>query len=220
MTFDRETITPTMRARLRFFASVSYVLWSLTAALIAFVFGNDRNDWFLLISWTLVFPFSAPADEHALLLRYHPQFPMLTGRTPWMIPFAFGAFFTLPFLPVWHLGLLDGFSPRIQAAIVLIVGTAWSAFVELSSSSTDIYRYYWPARWMIMGTPWPIPLIDGVVYLLTYLGHGILVPLTRGWSLLPALVMSYLVYAGLFVAFAIFNGLVIRGLLRLPPVDG
>ena len=204
--------------RLRFFSGTSYALWLVTAAVI-FAFGNDRHDWFLLICWTLSFPFSALADEHAILLRYHPRFAMLFGRTPWMIPFAFGAFFTLPFLPVWHLGLLDDFSFGIQAVIVLLVGTAWSTFVELSSSSSGMYRYRWPERWLVAGTPWPIPIIDGVVYLLTYLGHAYLVKATEGWGHLAAFGLSYAVYVGMFVAFAIFNGVVIRGLLRIQPVD-
>lgn len=208
-----------IRARLRRFELGAYGLYLLTAGLIVFVFGNDRNDWFLLLSWTLVFPFSAIADKHALMLDYHPAFPMLIDKTPWMIPFAFGAFFTLPLLPVWHLGLLDGFEPFLQAAIVFGVGTAFAALIELSSSSTGIYRYHWPKRWLIAGTPWIVPVIDGLMYALTYLGHDYLVGITLELALLPALALSYGVYAALFCALALVNAVVIRGLLRLDPVD-
>ena len=211
--------TGEVRARLRRFELGAYGLYLMTAGLILFVFGNDRNDWFLLLSWTLIFPFSAIADKHALMLDYHPAFPMLVDETPWMIPFAFGAFFTLPLLPVWHLGLLDGFDPLLQAAIVLVAATAFSALVELSSSSTGIYRYHWPKRWLIAGTPWIVPVIDGFMYVLTYCGHGYLVGVTQGLALLPAFALSYGVYAALFCVLALVNAAVIRGLLRLDPVD-
>jgi len=208
-----------VRARLRRFEFGAYGLYVLTAGLIIFVFGNDRNDWFLLVSWTLVFPFSAIADKHALMLDYHPAFPMLVDETPWMIPFAFGAFFTLPLLPVWHFGLLAEFGLWLQAAIMLAVGTVFSAVVELSSSSTGMYRYHWPKRWLIAGTPWIVPIIDGLMYTLTYLGHGYLVGVTQGLALLPAFALSYGVYAALFCALALVNTVIIRGLLRLNPVD-
>lgn len=216
---DSASAAGKIRARLRRFEFGAYGLYLLTAGLIFFVFGNDRNDWFLLLSWTLVFPFSAIADKHALMLDYHPEFPMLVDETPWMIPFAFGAFFTLPLLPVWHLGLLDRFDLVSQAAIVLAVGTVFSAVVELSSSATGMYRYHWPRRWLVAGTPWIVPLIDGLMYTLTYLGHGYLVGVTQDLAALPALALSYGVYAALFCALALFNAGVIRGLLRLNPVD-
>jgi hypothetical protein len=208
-----------LRKRLRRFELGAYGLYLLTAGLIVLVFGNDRNDWFLLLSWTLIFPFSALADKHALMLDYHPAFPMLIDETPRMIPFAFGAFFTLPLLPVWHLGLVESFDPLLQAAILLTVATAFSALVELSSSSTGIYRYHWPKRWLLAGTPWIVPIIDGLMYTLTYFGHGYLVSVTQELALLPAFALSYGVYAALFCALALINAGVIRGLLQLDPVS-
>jgi hypothetical protein len=212
MPSDLNTATPNVRARLRLFATGSYVLWLVTAALIAFVFHNDRHDWFLLLSWTLVFPFSALADKHVLMIRYNPAFPMLFDETPRMIPFAFAWFFTLPLLPVWYLRLLDGFDPLLQATIILIVGTALVIVdghlsLSLAQAMDDrrhaLDRADHRRRRVYADIPWPR---------LLRARHARV-------GLLPTFGLSYCIYAGLFCAVALFNAVLIRGLLRLKPVD-
>src|SRR5437588_11074894 len=83
-------------ATIRAFELISVGLWTLTAVLIATVFANQRDYWFLLLSWTFVFPFSALADEYALLLCYDPGFRMLFWRCSVLSPFAFSCCFHLP----------------------------------------------------------------------------------------------------------------------------
>ena len=48
---------------LRAFELLSVGLWALTAVLIATVFANQRDYWFLLLSWTFVFPFGRVKSE-------------------------------------------------------------------------------------------------------------------------------------------------------------
>lgn len=216
------TDTWTAPARsLRFFDVLNVALWLLTAVLIATVFRNDRGYWLLLFGWTAVFPFSSLADEYVLLIRYNPGFRMLFWRCPVMIPFAFGWFFTLPLILIWESGVIAALPLAVQAGVVFVVFVAWGFFVEVASASSNLYVYRWPARWKIGGMPWPVAIIDGIVHTLTYLLFPVVASLTAGKGWPAALVIAFLVYDGMFVAFASFNGFVIRWVfgVRALPID-
>ncbi|MFL5587842.1 MAG: hypothetical protein ACJ8DI_09325 [Ktedonobacteraceae bacterium] len=204
-------------ATIRAFELISVGLWALTAVLIATVFANQHDYWFLLLSWTFVFPFSAFADEYALLLRYDPGFRMLFWRTPVMIPFAFGWFFTLPLILVWQTGVLSQLSLGGQAAIMFAVSVVWSVFVEYTGTRQKLWVYHWTHGWKLGEMPWAIPVIDAVVYVLAFLLHGVVVQLTSGMGWVSALVISYLIYAGMFVAFAFFNWVMITRVFGVRP---
>ena len=204
-------------ATIRAFELISVGLWTLTAVLIATVFANQRDYWFLLLSWTFVFPFSALADEYALLLRYDPDFRMLYWRCPVMIPFAFGWFFTLPLILIWQSGVLSQLSLGVQAAIVFAVLFVWSVFVEYAGTRQKLWIYRWTHGWKLGEMPWAIPVIDAVVYVLAFLLHGVAVRLTSGMGWASALAISYLIYAGMFVVVASFNWVMITHVFGVRP---
>ena len=200
---------------LRAFEALNIGLWFFTAILIATVFKNNRGYWILLLSWTAVFPLSAWADEYVLFIRYNPGFHMLFWRCPVMIPFAFGWFFTLPLILIWESGVIAWLSLPVQVAIVFVVFVGWGFMVEVASASSNLYVYRWPERWKIGGMPWPVAIIDGIVHTLTYLLFGIVVQLTTSMEWLPATGIGVLVYDGMFIAFALLNGLLIKRVLHV-----
>jgi hypothetical protein len=213
MPSDLNTATPNVRARLRLFATGSYVLWLVTAALIAFVFHNDRHDWFLLLSWTLVFPFSALADKHVLMIRYNPAFPMLFDETPRMIPFACAWFFTLPLEVAGRVRSAAtsndhpyrGNGPGgLRRTLFIVDGHLSLSLVQaMDDRRHALDRADHRRRRVYADIPWPR---------LLRARHARV-------GLLPTFGLSYCIYAGLFCAVALFNAVLIRGLLRLKPVD-
>jgi len=208
------------RTNIRFFELTSIMLWVVSVVLIATVFDNQRDYWFLLLSWTLVFPFSAVADEYALLLRYDPGFRMLFWRTPVMIPFAFGWFFAIPLILIWQTGVLSALDLGTQAAVVFVALLIWSAFVGYSGTRQQLWTYRWTHGWKLGGMPLVIPVVDAVGYVFAFLLHGVAVSLTSDMGWVNAFVVSYLMYACSFAVFAIFNWLMITrlfGVRRVGP---
>lgn len=213
---------------LRAFESACVALWTVTAVLIATVYDHQRDYWFLLLSWTLVFPFTAIADEYVLLLRYSPGFFPLPWRMPRvpaipaMVTIAFGWFFTLPLILVWRTGVINQFPLWEQALIVFAALVVWSFFVEWLGGVQNLWTYHWSggrwSRWHNRGkVPVIVPVIDAVTYLLAFLLHGVAVRATESMAWPGALATSYLIYAGAFVAYASLNWLLIRRVLGVQP---
>ena len=197
-------------ATIRAFELISVSLWVLTAVLIATVFANQRDYWFLLLSWTFVFPFSALADKYALLLRYDPRFRL-------MIPFAFGWFFALPLILIWQSEVLSQLGLGVQAAIVFTVLFVWSILVEYLGTMQKLWSYRWSHGWKLGAMPWAIPVIDALIYVLVFLLHGVSVQLTSGMGWASALATSYVIYAGMFVTIALFNWVMITQVFGVRP---
>lgn len=206
------------RGNLRAFELICLVLWTATAVLIATVFDNQRDYWFLLLSWTLMFPLSAIADEYALVLRYDTGFLNLVWRVPAMVPFAFGWFFTLPLILIWSTGVIVQFALGEQVLILFTCLVAWSFCTEWLGVKQNLWTYRWSPpgrRWK--GVPVIVPFIDAVTYVLVFVLHDHAVRMTADMGWPGAFAVSYLIYAGAFAAFATTSGLVIRQGLGVRP---
>jgi hypothetical protein len=204
------------RRNLRTFELTCLMLWGLTAVLIATVYGNQRDYWFLLLSWTLMFPLSAIADEYALVLRYDTGFLNLVWRVPAMVPFAFGWFFTLPLVLIWSTQVIAHFALHEQVLILFAALVAWSFFTEWLGVKQNLWIYHWSPpgrRWK--GVPAIIPFIDATTYVLVFVLHGYAVKMTADMGWMAAFAISYLIYAGAFAAFASISWLAIRRVLSV-----
>uniref|UniRef100_B0T7D8 Uncharacterized protein n=1 Tax=Caulobacter sp. (strain K31) TaxID=366602 RepID=B0T7D8_CAUSK len=206
------------RKNLRMFELVCVMLWAVTAVLIATVYDNQRDYWFLLLSWTFMFPFSAIADEYALVLRYDTGFLNLVWRVPAMVPFAFGWFFTLPLVLIWNTQVIEQFAPHAQILILFTVLVAWSFCTEWLGVKQNLWTYHWSPpgrRWK--GVPVVIPFIDAITYVLIFVLHEEATRMTANMSWIGAFAISYLIYAGAFAVFASISWLVIRRFLGVRP---
>lgn len=206
------------RTNLRAFELGSLILWIVTAVLISTVYHNQSDYWFLLLSWTFMFPISGIADEYGLVLRYDPGFLRLVWRIPIMIPFAFGWFFTLPLILIWNSSAIQGFALYEQAIFLFVALLVWSFFIEWLGVVQNLWIYHWsPKGWRWRGVPVVIPFIDAITYVLVFVLHEVAVPITMNMKWVASFAVSYLIYAAGFAALAFLNWLVIRRGFRVKP---
>jgi hypothetical protein len=206
------------RRNLRTFELICLILWVTTAVLIATAYDNRRDYWFLLLSWTLMFPLSAIADEYALVLRYDAGFLNLVGRVPVMVPFAFGWFFTLPLVLIWNSQVLAQFALHEQSLMLFAILVVWSFCTEWLGVKQNLWTYHWSPpgrRWK--GVPVIIPFIDAITYVLVFVLHEYAVRMTHDKGWMGAFAISYVIYAGAFAGFASISWLVIRRVLGVRP---
>jgi hypothetical protein len=196
------------------------MLWVLTAVLIAVACDSQRDYWFLLLNWTLVFPLSVVADRYAFVLRYDAGFFSLAWRVPAMAPFAFGWFFTLPSVLIRSMQGIGQLALHERLLILSTILVARGFFTERLGVKQRLWSYHWSppgCRWR--GVPVIIPFIDATACVLLFLLHGHTVRMTAEMGWMRAFVVSYLIYAGAFAAFASTSWLLIRRLLGVQPTS-
>jgi hypothetical protein len=166
------------------FEIISYSLWALTVILLLTKWKGHRDHWFLFLAATLCFPFEWISDNVWMFLQYDWSFTMMFGQFPLMMPFAWAWFFAIPLIimlrnedkigryPIWT-----------QIGGIFVVFFSWDFVVEVSSSNFDLWTYYWPEEYLILGVPLLVPTFVAISFLMFYYGHRYLRRFSndKGW---------------------------------------
>ncbi|SNQ60633.1 conserved membrane hypothetical protein [Candidatus Methanoperedens nitroreducens] len=185
-----------------YYELINYVMWAVTALLIFVRYKNQRDYWYLLIGWSLVFPLDYISDKYSLFLRYNEGFTMLFDRYPLFLLPAFGWFFALPtILCLRFKNKIDALHLWRRVGILFVVFLALGFVAEIASTSSGYYAYYWPSTWMINGVvPLSIPITDSIYLVMLYFGHKVAIE----YSVNKKWISGFLIHIGTYyVVFAL-----------------
>ncbi len=184
-----------------YYELINYVMWVVTALLIFVRYKNQRDYWYLLIGWSLVFPLDYISDKYALFLRYNEGFTMLFDRYPLFLLPAFGWFFSIPIILCLRLqNKIDALPLWRRVGLLFVAFLALGFIVEIPSASYSYYTYYWPSMWMINGVvPWSIPATDSVYLVMLYFAHKVALKYSANKRWIPGFLIHLGAYNAIFV---------------------